>query len=98
MKENKDLEEKNMERKRDDEERRRRNREMDRSREKEDGYDRRDGDRDGKRSGDKYKGTISGFWMKGFDNMSGRGSNTKYLGSSPNPKGRSRERSGDRKV
>ena len=67
LKENNDWEENNMGRKIHVEERRRRNREMDRNRDKEDGYDRRDGDRDGKRSGDKYKGTNSGYWMKGFD-------------------------------
>jgi hypothetical protein len=36
--------------------------------------------------------------LKGFDNWSGRGSYTKYLASNLNSKGRSRERSDDRKV
>ena len=53
----------------------------------------RDADRDVRRSNDRYNGADKGYWMEGFDNRNGRGSDTTYI---RNPRERSRERSGDR--
>ena len=80
-----------MERCREAEERRKRNRERDMKRNKEVDYDRRDADRDVMRSGDKYRGTDNVYWMEGYDNRNGRGSDTMYVRNQ-------REKSGDRRL
>ena len=56
--------EEKMERPRDEEKRRRSERDVYRKRYNEDGYDRRDSDRDVRRTGNKYKGPDSGNCMK----------------------------------